>query len=98
MARNALHSPSPMQSPGLSFHFHTPSMIQLPVRFVPRATFLYPACLASPSTPAGSKGKDEMVKNIEVDLGDNEIEKDMLEIDVRDAFKNHIILFFLLFN
>ena len=66
------------------FCFHTPP-IQFPAKFVPRAIFLYPACLASTSTPAGSKEKHKIVKNLEVDFWDNEIEKDMLKIDVGDA-------------
>ena len=71
-----------MQSPGLSFHYYTPSHIQLPIKFVPRATFLYPAHSASTSTPAGLKAEHEIVQDFEVDFGDNEIERDMLEIDV----------------
>ena len=35
MAGDTLHSPLLVQSPGLSFHFYTPFLIQLPVKFVP---------------------------------------------------------------
>ena len=63
-------------------------MAKSPIKFIPKPSFLYPKQSPSPAQ-APSKGK-EVMRNLEEDYGDNEIEDDMLKIDVRGMAKSPI--------
>ena len=80
------HAASSLSSPWQTFCFSSP-LAKSPIKFIPKPSFLYPKQFPSPAQ-ALSKGK-EVMRNLEEDFGDNEIEDDMLKL-MSGVWQNHL--------